>query len=287
MKEPRRSSVLKYVGSLSPSIEYPRGLCVSKENQTGVENKHFKMDQMIEALTDKKTWLFALFAALASVPNSITNQHQIIISSFGFTTLETTLLGCVNGVILIVAIYPSVTIVSHIPNSRAWVAILSYIPNILSVFLVNFLPWRDKVGLLISVWISAIATAGDVIAIAWVSQTTAGHTKRVTTNAIILSGSCIGNAAGPFMWKAKYKPRNHVPWIIIGVCDVACVSLLFAIRVLLSRENKRRDAEPLDDTYENVFLTKIDQDGKRVEMKVSKEFLDLTDKQNRDFRYVL
>jgi hypothetical protein len=46
--------------------------------------------------------------------------------------------------------------------------------------------------------------------------------------------------------------------------------LLFAIRVLLSRENKRRDAEPVDDTYDNVFLTKIDQDGKRVEMKVSK-----------------
>jgi hypothetical protein len=29
--------------------------------------------------------------------------------------------------------------------------------------------------------------------------------------------------------------------------------LLFAIRVLLSRENKRRDAEPVDDTYDNVF----------------------------------
>jgi ACS family allantoate permease-like MFS transporter len=182
------------------------------------------LDRMIEALTDKKTWLFALFAALASVPNSITNQFQIIISSFGFTTLETTLLGCVNGVIKIVTIYPSVKVVSHIPNSRAWVAILSYIPNILSVFLVNFLPWRDRVGLLFSVWLSgkhdllrvtalneplwpAIATAGYVIAIVWVSQTTAGHTKRVTTNAIMLSGSCIGNAAGPFMWKAKYKPR--------------------------------------------------------------------------------
>ena len=82
--------------------------------------------------------------------------------------------------------------------------------------------------------------------------------------------------------------------------------LLFSIRVLLSRENKRRDAQPVDDTYDNVFLTKIDRDGKRVEMKVSKvcgplslvlsranpnileqEFLDLTDRQNRDFRYVL
>jgi len=46
--------------------------------------------------------------------------------------------------------------------------------------------------------------------------------------------------------------------------------LLFAIRVVLSRENKRRDAEPLDDAYDNVFVTKVDQDGKRVEMKVSR-----------------
>ncbi|KAI9444214.1 hypothetical protein H4582DRAFT_1071945 [Lactarius indigo] len=44
--------------------------------------------------------------------------------------------------------------------------------------------------------------------------------------------------------------------------------LLFAIRVLLSRENKRRDAEPSDDTYDNVFVTKMDENGKRVEVKV-------------------
>ena len=73
----------------------------------------------------------------------------------------------------------------------------------------------------------------------------------------------------------------------------------------MSRENKLRDAEPADNAYDNVFLTKIDQDGNQVKMKVSKvcdptsplfqwliqipgqEFLDLTDKQNRDFRYVL
>ncbi|KAF8259251.1 MFS general substrate transporter [Lactarius quietus] len=274
-----------------------------QENQTGVENKHFKRDQyasfaqhnvsllvlnrMIEALTDKKTWLFAIFIALASVQNSISNQFQIITSSFGFTPIKTTLLSCVNGVIIIIAIYSGVTIASRIPNSRAWVAIIYYIPNIFSVFLINFLPWHDRVLLMFSVWLSAMATTGSAIAIAWVSQTTAGHTKRITTNAIILIWSCIGNAAGPFMWKAKYKPRNHIPWMIFGICDVACMSLLFAVRVLLSRENKRRDAEPLDDTYDNVFLTKMDQDGNRAEVKVAKELLDLTDKQNRDFRYVL
>lgn len=46
--------------------------------------------------------------------------------------------------------------------------------------------------------------------------------------------------------------------------------LLFSIRVLLARENKRRDAEPRDDSYDDVYITKIDEKGNRVEVKVSK-----------------
>ncbi|KAI0268093.1 MFS general substrate transporter [Gloeopeniophorella convolvens] len=258
-----------------------------KENQTGVENKHFKKDQMIEALVDPKTWLFALFSALDNIPNSLTNQRQIIVSSFGFSPFQTTLLGCVDGVVEIVTIYTGVKLVARIPDSRAWVGIIYFIPNILGVFLVNFLPWSDKVGLLFSVWLTGVGTTGFVLSLAWVSQTTAGHTKKVTTNAIMLSAYCIGNAAGPFMWQARYKPRNHVPWIIIGICYAICIVLLYAIRVLLARENKRRDSESPDDTYEDVYVIKTNEDGKRVEVKVSKEFLDLTDRQNRDFRYVL
>ena len=111
------------------------------------------VDRMIEALTDPKTWLFALFVALDNVPNSLTNQIQIIVLSFGFTTLQTTLLGCVGGVIEIVAIYTGVRIASRIPNSKAWVGIIYFIPNLLGVFLVNLLPWHNQVGLLFSVWI--------------------------------------------------------------------------------------------------------------------------------------
>ena len=109
---------------------------------------------MIEALTDPKTWLFALFSALDNVPNSITNQIQIIVLSFGFNPFQTTLLGCVRGVIQMISILSGVTIVSRIPNSRAWVAIAYFVPNIIGVFLVNFLPWHDKVGLLFSVWMA-------------------------------------------------------------------------------------------------------------------------------------
>ncbi|KAF8480327.1 MFS general substrate transporter [Russula ochroleuca] len=258
-----------------------------KENQTGVENKHFKMEQMIEALTDPKTWLFALFSAFNAIPASLGNQLQIMIVSFGFSPLQTTLLGCVSGVVGTVSIFTGVTIASRIPNSIAWVGIVYFVPGLLGVFLVNFLPWHDKVGLLFSIWIQIASAPSFVLSLAWVSQTTAGHTKRITTNAIKLSALCIGSAVGPFIWRAKYKPRNHVPWIIIGVCHLSGMVLLFSIRVLLARENKRRDAEPLGDSFNDVYVVRIDEDGNRTEVKVSKEFLDLTDRQNRDFRYVL
>jgi hypothetical protein len=42
------------------------------------------------------------------------------------------------------------------------------------------------------------------------------------------------------------------------------------IRYILSTENKRRDREPRDDTYDNVYVTKVLPDGRKVEVKVDK-----------------
>ncbi|KAI0068622.1 MFS general substrate transporter [Artomyces pyxidatus] len=258
-----------------------------KENQTGIENKRFKREQMMEALTDPKTWLFAMFAAVNSVPGSITAQRQIIVASFGFSNLQTTLLGCVDGVVDIVTILTSVAIVSRIPNSLGYVGMAYIIPNLVGIFLVNFLPWKDKVGLLFGQWIAGAGTAGFVLGLSWVNQTTAGHTKKVTVNAILLSSYCVGNIASPFMWLAKFKPRNHIPWVVIGCCNLIGIALLLSVRVLLASRNRRRNAETRDSTYDNVYITKLDAEGKPVEVRIDKAFLDLTDIQNRDFRYVL
>ena len=51
---------------------------------------------------------------------------------------------------------------------------------------------------------------------------------------------------------------------------MSCMVLLFSIRVLLARENKRRDAEPRDDSYDDVYVARIGEKGNRVEVKVSK-----------------
>ncbi|KAJ7457775.1 major facilitator superfamily domain-containing protein [Mycena latifolia] len=270
---------------LEPVVAVLRIKAGIRKNQTGVENKHFKKEQMMEALSDPKTWLFALFSALTNVPNR--NQRTIIVSSFGFTNLQTTLLSCVDGVVEVVTIWTGVLIAAK-TNQRAYVAFCYKIPNIIGAILVNTLPWSNKIGLVFSLWVTGVGTTVFVIALSWMSSVTAGHTKRVTTNAIMLIAYCTGNAVGPFMWQAKYKPRNHVPWIIIGLCFVSCMAILLIIRFVLAAENKRRDAEPVsDDMYKNVYVERLNADGVMEKVKVDKEFLDLTDVQNRDFRYVL
>jgi hypothetical protein len=136
-------------------------------NQTGVENKRFKRAQVIEALCDPKTWLFALFSALDNIPNSLTNQRQLIVASFGYSQLQVTLLGCVDGSIEIVTIATGVWLASRWPNARAWVGIVYFLPNILGAILVNVLPWHNKIGLLFSVWLtgmSMIFSSCEVIA---------------------------------------------------------------------------------------------------------------------------
>lgn len=86
----------------------------------------------------------------------------------------------------------------------------------------------------------------------------------------MLCAYCIGNAAGPLMWKQKYKPRNHVPWAIIGVCYVIGPAILLVIRMRLARENIRRDSEPYDDAYDDVFVDQVGDDGRLTQRKVDK-----------------
>ena len=113
-----------------------------------------------------------------------------------------------------------------------------------------------------------------VIFLSWVGMSTSGHTKRVTVNAIVLIAYSVGNAAGPFMWQAKYKPRNKVPFTIISACSLASAITLFVTRQYLAYQNKKRDEEAAagadkEDKYDEVYIT-VMENGKAMERKVDR-----------------
>ena len=80
-----------------------------RENQTGVENKHLKPYQILEAFKDYKLYIFFMLGCVCeyyplvvaiqqltrtgNIPNGgISNFGTLIIQGFGFSTLVTTLM---------------------------------------------------------------------------------------------------------------------------------------------------------------------------------------------------
>jgi predicted MFS family arabinose efflux permease len=74
-------------------------------NQTGIENKHFKLSQAIECFKDPQTWLLALITIASNVPNGAVSSYQAtIIKQFGYTSEQTALLQIPSGAVSIVSI---------------------------------------------------------------------------------------------------------------------------------------------------------------------------------------
>lgn len=71
-----------------------------RANETGIQNKTFKKYQLVEALTDPIIWLYVLMQVSSTlVLGGLGVFSNIIIKSFGFTTLQTQLLNIAQGAV--------------------------------------------------------------------------------------------------------------------------------------------------------------------------------------------
>ncbi|CAE7157781.1 unnamed protein product [Rhizoctonia solani] len=234
-----------------------------QSNQSGIETKTWKHEQTGEAVRDIKTWLFFLFAAISNLQNGFGTQYSLIIQSFGFTTLQTTALNIPAGVAMIISITLSTLILRRYPNARSWIAIAFFLPSILAVILLMTLPWSNRVGLLCAYYVLNFGGAPSfVMVLSWVTVTTSGHTKKLAVNAIFLMGYSLGQVLCTQFWRAQYKPRNYVPYSICLASYVCDIILIYAIRYVLNKENKRRDALQASQAHEDYgYVERLDSDG--------------------------
>ena len=132
-----------------------------------------------------------------------------------------------------------------------------------------FLPGESKAGKLIGNYLTNCIGASLPLLYSWVSANIAGHTKKVTMNAILLMSFCLGNIIGPLTFRQDDAPDFVPAKITIVVTCAFAAAMALVLRAYYMWENKKRDKE---------------DDGRHME---NEEFLDLTDRENRRFRYKL
>ena len=244
-----------------------------RENETGVENKHFKKSQFIEALTDLKTWLLFIFAVSSNAPNGgLTTFQGLIIKGMGFSTLRTTLIQMPSGGVQMVVCCTACYFASRFPNARLAVMLVCLAPFLAGTIGTWLVPQSVPYGRLVCLWISFSYTATWTLSMSVATANTAGHTKKVTTNAALLIGYCLGNFIGPFFFIADQAPEYELGVGMMFFCIGVQVLSIVGLWVLLWTRNRSRATANLSERdviegYENGFR-------------------DLTDKENVHFKYV-
>ena len=243
-------------------------------NQQGFGNKHFKKEQLIETLLDYRTWILFIMGVLCNIPNGgLTNFGSILLNEkLGYSTGKTLLMNMPTGAVEIGGLVAICYCYRFIQLRLFW----SIFTFCIVLMATCFLAFADNHNLQFAGYtMVSLLAISYIFILSLIASNSAGHTKKVTTNAIYLIGYCVGNLIGP----QTFVPSQAPSYTSAVVAMVACFSIVIVLMIILwvdyYLDNKRRDAN-----MDSEFV-------KEFQMLENHEFADLTDKQNPLFRYTL
>ncbi|CAH0021376.1 unnamed protein product [Clonostachys rhizophaga] len=248
-----------------------------RDNQTGMQNRKWKMDQAIEGIKDPQTWGYALIALTTTLPTSgLGAFFNLIVKDFGFSTIETQLLAMVLGFYIIFVLLTSAWLVKK-TNQNLLVMLCFCLPSFAGTAVLMAVPnnsLAQKIGLLISYYITLSFWSAQTLNLSMISRNVAGQTKKsvvVATNFIVWAA---GNAIGPQVFLERDAPRYFIAFATHLGCYVVLVGAIIFLRFYLRSQNKKRDKLAADGVAE------------ARDENMTRAWDDLTDKENLNFRYV-
>ncbi|EME81390.1 uncharacterized protein MYCFIDRAFT_52082 [Pseudocercospora fijiensis CIRAD86] len=240
-----------------------------RSNNSGVRNKKYKMGQVVELLTDLKFWILFLMALLSMVSNgAISTFAPLVIRGFGFSTLNTLLLympaGAYAGTMMVLLSF----LAMRFKNIRTWLIFSGQMGTTLAAALLYGLPLNETGGLLFAVYILPSTGAAYGVLMGLPIANTAGHTKRALASSGLYIGYCLGNFIGPLVFLEREAPQYATGFIVTLITAVISGFLALVYRTICILDNRKRDKAGFVEGFDHAFE-------------------DPTDKENKQFRYIL
>ncbi|KAL9057110.1 MAG: hypothetical protein Q9162_002544 [Coniocarpon cinnabarinum] len=249
-----------------------------KDNQSGTQNAHIKGAQILESIKDVRVWLVSLTVILTSIPNGgISNYSNILLTTFGYSSQKALALNTPGGAVHAVTVI-LVGWLSDLLHDRSSIMLIATLPTILGAgLMVGLDPGgvpKDKAGLLAASYLTQSFGAAFMLLLAWNASNIAGHSKKVTSNALTMVSFCVGNILGTQTFQ-----DDQAPGYIGGKASIIATLVASILSVLTLRfcndwlnKKKRRELESMDESA-------------REEARERSAFSDMTDRQNLFFVY--
>lgn len=258
--------------------DHEKSIVIEKvsHNNMGIKEKEFKRYQMNEALLDITVWMMALIGLACGVVNGGSSNFSLtLIRGFGFSGLNATALQLPTGAIEFVLVFACGVAAIYLKDTRIIFLVLLCIPGLSGLIGIHIIPLRYKWALVGCTWLQFII--GGPVIFSWMclNANIAGHSKKTITTGIWFTFYAAGNIIGANIFYAYQAPKYISGMIGLITSYVGIMVLAILYRFLLVWRNKSRDKE--QNGYSEETARQAILDG----------FKDMTDKENRGFRYSL
>lgn len=203
----------------------------------------------------------------------LTVFFTLLIQGYGFDARTTLLLSMPGGLTQVITNLGFPYLARKF-NNRMLAACLAQLLSLFSIALMTGLardgPAAHRIGQLIGYYfLFGNTPSGLILILSSVSTNVAGYTKKTTVNAMVLSAYCVGFLIGPQTFRdgPYYTNGKYNIIAMYGFALLCCMGLWW----INKKENDRRDAVAAE----------------LPPQPPDQEFLDLTDSENKYFRYAL
>jgi MFS family permease len=263
------------------------------------EETTWKWDQVVECLMDPKTWLVFGLELLTQIPNGGTqNFANLVIKSFGFTSLQSTLINIPYSVITIATIAGTGWLAGRFRQVHCLLIVIVVLPCVVGSAIIYS---RAHVVLgvqLFGYFLLSTGPAAMPLAMSLVQANYRGVTKKMTVTAMLFLAYCAGNISGPQFFLSSEAPTYNTAFRTIMICYALAVIFALALRFYLQWTNARRTREEgFEGSAGNAGavgdgkVLNVDSNSKNVVdmvnqvRLVSTDYEDVTDWKTPGFRY--
>ncbi|KAM7204688.1 Major facilitator superfamily domain containing protein [Naviculisporaceae sp. PSN 640] len=236
------------------------------------EHTHWRRAQVLECLVDPKTWFIFGLEILTQIPNGGTqNFANLVIKSFGFTSLQSTLINIPYSILSAGMIAGTGHLAGRFHQANCSLIVVAVIPCMLGSALIYSREQFPQSMQLLGYFMLSSGPSAMPLALSLVQTNYRGVTKKMTMTALLFLGYCAGNMAGPELFREDEAPLYLTAFRAIVVCYGLVILLAVGLRCYLKWMNTRRDRIEASSVPEN----RDDDDNDD----------DLTDWKTRGFRY--
>ncbi|ETS74856.1 hypothetical protein PFICI_13340 [Pestalotiopsis fici W106-1] len=206
------------------------------------DRSEINWNQVKEALTDPRTLLYGFMALFITIPTPIVKFSSKVISGFGYTPLQTMLIGLPSGGVSFILIWIGALGPLYIKNSRClfgtFLAMMPMIGSILLLVIPSSHPW----GIVAGTWLAGSTAPPVGQAIALMGANVKGNTKKSVVGAVFFIFYSAGCIAGPQLWQDKDAPR-YTKGCTSSIASWTCLIVTMVIFYLSGKNsNRKREA---------------------------------------------